>query len=139
MEMRYTARGCGLTIIADKIYNIMPYNYTRYPLHYIPARAARGKEEPVHEDALAVVVGVVGEQPVPLVLLLALAVARAPQRPRNSEERNKLITFFLFKNCLTLCLPSWQRKQCERLIPHWPCRGWRGNYLSHRCFGQLGR
>lgn len=42
-----------------------------------PAHAARREQEPVHEDALAVVVGVVGEQPVPLVLLLAAAVAHA--------------------------------------------------------------
>lgn len=45
-----------------------------------PAHAARGEEEPVHEDALAVVVRVVGQQPVPLVLLLAAAVSRAPLR-----------------------------------------------------------
>ena len=44
-----------------------------------PARAARGEEEPVHEDAVAVVVGVVGQEPVPLVLLLALAVAGAAE------------------------------------------------------------
>merc|ERR1719481_2168710 len=40
-----------------------------------PADAAGGEEEPVHEDARAVVVGVVGEQPVPLVFLLTAAVA----------------------------------------------------------------
>ena len=46
---------------------------------YAPAGAAGGEEEPVHEDAGAVLVGVVGEEAVPLVLLLALAVAGAAQ------------------------------------------------------------
>ena len=62
---------------------------------FSPARAARGEEEPVHEDALAVVVGVVGEQPVPLVLLLALTVPRAPQRPRHSGEGCRAINTWL--------------------------------------------
>ena len=44
-----------------------------------PASTAGGEEEPVHEDAVAVVVGVVGEEAVPLVLLLARAVAGAAQ------------------------------------------------------------
>ena len=50
-------------------------------VHYLrrvaPTHAARREQEPVHEDTLAVVVGVVGEQPVPLVLLLAATVAHA--------------------------------------------------------------
>lgn len=45
-----------------------------------PADAAGREEEPVHEDALAVVVRVVGEEPVPLVLLLAAAVPGAAAR-----------------------------------------------------------
>ena len=40
-----------------------------------PADAAGGEEEPVHEDAGAVVVGVVGQKAVPLVLLFAGAVS----------------------------------------------------------------
>ena len=40
-----------------------------------PADAAGGEEEPVHEDAGAVVIWVVGQQAVPLVLLLAGTVA----------------------------------------------------------------
>ena len=44
----------------------------------IPADTARGEEEPVHEDAGAVVVGVVGEEPVPLVLLLTGTVSVTP-------------------------------------------------------------
>ena len=42
-----------------------------------PADTAGGEEEPVHEDAAAVVVGIVGQQAVPLVLLLAGTVAVA--------------------------------------------------------------
>ena len=40
-----------------------------------PADTAGGEEEPVHEDPSAVVVRVVGQQPVPLVLLLAGTVS----------------------------------------------------------------
>ena len=43
-----------------------------------PADTAGGEEEPVHEDPGTVVVGVVGQQSVPLVLLLAGAVSVAP-------------------------------------------------------------
>lgn len=39
------------------------------------AGAARGEEEPVHKDAVAVVFGVEGEETVPLVLLFAPAVS----------------------------------------------------------------
>jgi len=42
------------------------------------ANATGGEQEPVHEYALAVVVRVVREQPVPLVLLLASAISAAP-------------------------------------------------------------
>ena len=45
----------------------------------LPADAAGGEEEPVHEDAGAVVVGVIGQQPVPLVLLLTGAVPGAAE------------------------------------------------------------
>ena len=54
-----------------------------------PAGAAGGEEEPVHEDAVAVVVGVVGQQAVPLVLLLAGAVAGATQRARGAGKFEK--------------------------------------------------
>ena len=50
-----------------------------------PAHAAARVEEPVHEDALAVVVGVVGQQAVPLVLLLARTVTLASQGGRFPE------------------------------------------------------
>ena len=51
-----------------------------------PAGAARREEEPVHEDAVAVVVGVVGQQAVPLVLLLARAVPGAAQGPAGAAH-----------------------------------------------------
>ena len=44
---------------------------------HVPADAAGGEEEPVHEDPGAVVVGVIGQEAVPLVALLAGAVAGA--------------------------------------------------------------
>jgi hypothetical protein len=45
------------------------------PLQRIAAtHAAAGKEEPVHEDALAVVVGIVGEQTMPFVFLFTAAL-----------------------------------------------------------------
>ena len=49
------------------------------PKVHAPAGAAGGEEEPVHEDAGTVVVGVVGQQPVPLVLLLTGAVPGAAE------------------------------------------------------------
>ena len=55
---------------------------------YAPAGAAGGEEEPVHEDAGAVLVGVVGEEAVPLVLLLALAVAGAAQGPGVAGKKS---------------------------------------------------
>ena len=51
----------------------------------LPADAAGGEEEPVHEDAGAVIVGVIGEQPVPLVALLARTISRAAGRALLSE------------------------------------------------------
>ena len=45
----------------------------------LPAHAAGGKEEPVHEDAGAVVVGVIGQHAVPLVLLFTGAVPGAAE------------------------------------------------------------
>ena len=53
-----------------------------------PADAAGGEEEPVHEDPGAVVVGVIGQEPVPLVLLLARTVPRTPQRQRAAGQAN---------------------------------------------------
>ena len=53
--------------------------------HVLPADAAGGEEEPVHEDAGAVIVGVIGEQPVPLVSLLARAISGAAGRALLSE------------------------------------------------------
>ena len=46
----------------------------------LPAHTAGGEEEPVHEDSGTVVVGVVGQESVPLVLLLTGAVSAAPRR-----------------------------------------------------------
>ena len=45
----------------------------------LPAHAAGGKEEPVHEDAGAVVVGVIGQHAVPLVLLFTGTVPGAAE------------------------------------------------------------
>jgi len=42
----------------------------------------RWKEKPIHEDAFAIVVGIISQQTVPLVLLLAAAVATATSSPR---------------------------------------------------------
>ena len=53
---------------------------------HIPADAAGGEEEPVHEDARAVVVGVVGQKAVPLVLLLAGTVPRTAGSARLTEN-----------------------------------------------------
>ena len=51
----------------------------------LPADAAGGEEEPVHEDTSAVIVGVIGQQPVPLVSLLTGAVPGAAGRALLSE------------------------------------------------------
>ena len=47
--------------------------------HVLPADTAGGEEEPVHEDAGAVIVGVIGQHAVPLVLLLTRAVPGAAE------------------------------------------------------------
>ena len=60
-------------------------------IHVWPADAAGGEEEPVHEDPGAVVVGVIGQQPVPLVSLLTGAVSGAPRRARLSEAGMNVI------------------------------------------------
>jgi hypothetical protein len=44
---------------------------------------------PIHEDPTAVVVGVIGQEPVPLVLLLAVAISGAPNGSNISDEKNK--------------------------------------------------
>jgi hypothetical protein len=56
-----------------------------------PADAARGVEEPVHEDAGAVVVWVVGQQPVPLVLLGNKAIVRVAGERQGtcSQEQSR--------------------------------------------------
>ena len=51
-----------------------------------PAGAAGGEEEPVHEDPGAVVVGVIGQEPVPLVLLLTRTVTPTPRRGLLAAE-----------------------------------------------------
>ena len=45
----------------------------------LPASTARRKEEPVHEDARAVIVRIIGQQSVPLVLLLTGTVSVTAQ------------------------------------------------------------
>lgn len=45
-----------------------------------PADAARGEQEPIHEDALAVIIRIVGQQPVPFVLLFTATIASAAIR-----------------------------------------------------------
>ena len=50
------------------------------------ASATRREQEPIHEDAVAVVVGVVGQQAVPLVLLFAGAIPGATQRPAGAAH-----------------------------------------------------
>ena len=57
-----------------------------------PAGAAGGEEEPVHEDPGAVVVGVIGQEAVPLVALLARAVpgaARGALLPADNRAQNQ--------------------------------------------------
>lgn len=60
-----------------------------------PADAARRKEEPVHEYPLAIVVRIVRQQPVPFVLLLAVALAIAllcldgPAERRRTQRLEK--------------------------------------------------
>ena len=51
-----------------------------------PAGATGRKEEPVHEDPGAVVVGVIGQEPVPLVLLLTRTVTPTPGRGLLAAE-----------------------------------------------------
>ena len=65
------------------------------------AHATRRKEKPVHEDAFAVVVRVVGQQTMPLVLLLATAVSAATCRSRLTKNVaifriTRLVTFQSF-------------------------------------------
>ena len=50
-----------------------------------PADTARWEEEPVHEDTAAVVVGIVGQETVPLILLLAGTVAVATVGRRQTK------------------------------------------------------
>ena len=51
-----------------------------------PADTAGGEEEPVHEDPSAVVVRVVGQQPVPLVLLLTGTVSITASRGPTATD-----------------------------------------------------
>ena len=55
----------------------------------LPADTAGGEEEPVHEDSGTVVVGVVGQESVPLVLLLTGAVSAAPRRGLTARRRER--------------------------------------------------
>lgn len=51
------------------------------------AHTTRREQEPVHEDALAVVVRIVRQQSVPFILLFAATVAAAPIRARFPMEK----------------------------------------------------
>ena len=53
----------------------------------LPADAAGGEEEPVHEDTGTVVVRIVGQQSVPFVLLLTGTVPVTPQGGAHAEKR----------------------------------------------------
>ena len=50
-----------------------------------PADTAGGEEEPVHEDPSTVVVRIVGQQSVPLVLLLTGTVSATPQSGAGTD------------------------------------------------------
>ena len=52
----------------------------------LPAGTAGGEEEPVHEDPGTVVVRIVGQQSVPLVLLLTGTVSVTPQSGGGTDD-----------------------------------------------------
>ena len=64
--------------------------------HVLPADAAGGEEEPVHEDAGAVVVGVIGQHAVPLVLLLTRAVPGAAECQGTATSSDKTVSSSYF-------------------------------------------
>ena len=55
----------------------------------LPADTAGGEEEPVHEDTGTVVVRIVGQQSVPLVLLLTGTVSATAECCGCSEQENE--------------------------------------------------
>ena len=59
--------------------NLIQFNYG-------PAGTTGGEEEPVHEDAGTVVVRIVGQQSVPLVLLLTGTVSVTPQSEATAAD-----------------------------------------------------
>ena len=66
-------------------------------MYLLPADAAGGEEEPVHEDAGAVVVGVIGQHAVPLVLLLTGTVSGAAEgqgAAKSSENEKDILVYF---------------------------------------------
>lgn len=48
-----------------------------------PAHAARREQEPVHENTLTIVIGIVSQQSMPLIFLLAAAIPCTTCRARN--------------------------------------------------------
>lgn len=66
----------------------MTFDIERYPpqLRIATADAARREQEPVHENAATIVVRIVGEQTVPLVLLLTATFAAAAARLRFTAK-----------------------------------------------------
>jgi len=83
-----------------------------------PAGTTGWEEEPVHEDAAArPVVGVVGQQAVPLVLLLAPALAVATRGLGTSAELcvNGLLELFVVDNGSNLALAVGRPIGCGHL------------------------
>ena len=60
--------------------------------HVLPADTAGGEEEPVHEDAGAVIVGVIGQHAVPLVLLLTGAVPGAAECQGTARSSDSAVS-----------------------------------------------
>lgn len=71
------------------------------PLRIAAAYAARREQEPVHEDAATIVVRIVGEQTVPLVLLLTATIAAAAARLRFATKKKHKMHVILMAFCLS--------------------------------------
>lgn len=57
-----------------------------------PADATRGEQEPIHEYSFTIVIGIVSQQPVPLVFLFASTIAGTSVRADFPETKLKSIT-----------------------------------------------
>ena len=78
-------------------------NYSIEMTISLPTDTARRKEEPVHEDARAVIVRIIGQQSVPLVLLLTGTVTIAPRCRCFAEKYNINMyqNIYLYSICYT--------------------------------------